>query len=274
MKAGESHRMRVLIVEDEERARRTLRQLLGAESDVVLVGETAGPDTVRAIREHEPDLVFLDVEMPGMDGFEVLEALEPEEIPFVIFVTAYEDYALQAFDVAAVDYLLKPYSDERLQTALDRARRSLEDEQLSAVRAGVERVLELVGERGSAVDDGERLPTGTETDAPLVFRDASRTHLVHPTDIDWIEASGVYVRVHAGERSLLVRETLAALERRLEPLGFYRIHRSALVRLDRVVELEHRSHGDYRVLLRDGTELTLARTRKAGLEARLGRSIS
>lgn len=274
MSTGESDGLRVLIVEDEERARRTLRQLLRAESDVVLVGETAGPDTVRAIREHEPDLVLLDVEMPGMDGFEVLEELEPEEIPFVIFVTAYEDYALQAFEVAAVDYLLKPYSDERLRTALDRARRSLEEEHLSALRAGVERVLDIVGERGTAVDDGEPSPRGSEIDAPLVFRDAARTHLVHPTDIDWIEASGVYVRVHAEERSILVRETLQALERRLEPLGFYRIHRSTLVRLDRIVELEHKSHGDYRVLLRDGTELTLARTRKAGLEARLGRSIS
>lgn len=261
--------LRVLIADDEERARRTLRALLDREPDVEVVGETGGADTVRAIRELRPDLLFLDVQMPGRDGFAVLAELESEEIPVVVFVTAYEEHALEAFEVAAVDYLLKPFSDARFTKALERARERLAKSSLAAVREGVEQVLERVGEAraSSAADTGD-------PNAPLIFRDATRTHLVRAADIDWIEAKDVYVRIHAGARTLLIRASLQDLEERLAPLGFYRIHRSALVQIDRITELRHRSHGDYRVLLKDGTELRLTRTRKAGLEERLGHSIS
>lgn len=261
-------RVEVLIVDDEQRARRTLRQLLEQEPDVSVAGEASGADAVSAIRDLRPDVVFLDVQMPGRNGFEVLAELEPSEIPIVVFVTAYEEFALKAFEVAAVDYLLKPFSDGRFRTALRRARRMHGKDELSAVRESVERVLEVVGTTGRVPPEDV-----ADTDAALLFRDASRTHVIRPSDIDWIEARGVYVRIHAGSRTLLVRESLKELERRLEPMGFYRIHRSALVRLDRIAELKHRSHGDYQVLLQDGTQLTLTRTRKAGLEARLGDSL-
>lgn len=269
MTASTAHRLRVVIADDEDRARKTLRTLLADEHDVEVVAETAGPETVRTIRSLRPDLLFLDVQMPRLDGFGVLRSLEPDEIPVVIFVTAYEEHALAAFEVAAVDYLLKPFSDARFRTALDRARETLRKDRLGDLRTEVGRVLAALPADGGG---GVESPRARRPE-PMLFRDASRTHLIRPGEIDWVEAEDVYVRIHAGDRSLLIRETLSSLEKQLAPHGFYRIHRSALVNLDRIVELRHESHGDYLVLLDNGAQLTLTRTRKPGLEERLGRII-
>lgn len=264
---SEARVVRVVVADDEERARKTLRSLLSAEAGVELVGETAGAETVQVVRSLRPDLLFLDVQMPKLDGFGVLRAFEPEELPAVIFVTAYEEHALAAFDVAAVDYLLKPFSDDRFRSALMRAREVIRKDRMGTLRQEMVRLLAAVS---METPDGRGAPTRLE---PMIFRDAARTHLLRPSAIDWVEADDVYVRVHTGGRALLIRETLSSVEGRLEPHGFYRIHRSALVNLDRIAELRHESHGDYRVLLDDGTRLTLTRTRKPGLEARLGHPI-
>lgn len=255
----------VVIVEDEERAMRTLRGLLEADPEVRLVGETSGASAPGVIRERRPDIVFLDVQMPGMDGFEVLRSLDLDPMPIVVFVTAYDEYALEAFDVAAVDYLLKPFSDHRFREALDRAKERARGPELAEAARALARLAETL-------DAGEPEP-GSPPDRLLV-RGRGRTMLVDPEEIDWIEAAGVYVRIHAGGRVRLLRETLNHLEERLAPHGFFRIHRSTLVNLERVAELRHRSHGDYAVLLEDGTELTLSRTRRAALEEALGGSLS
>lgn len=256
--------LRVVVVEDEDRARRTLRTLLAERDDVRLVAETAGGEAPGVLAEHAPDIVFLDVQMPGMDGFEVLGTLDPEDPPVVVFVTAYDRYALEAFDVAAVDYLLKPFSDRRFAEAVDRA-----VERVGARDVG--QAAEALGRVMRALDAGPSSPAPPER---LLVRDGARTLMIPPRDIDWIEADDVYVRIHSGPRHRLVRDTLASLEDRLTTHGFFRIHRSALVNLDRVVEFRHRSHGDYTVVLRGGRELVLSRTRRAALEERLGSRLS
>ncbi|MGD2070202.1 MAG: LytTR family DNA-binding domain-containing protein [Gemmatimonadota bacterium] len=270
--------LRVAIVEDEERARRTLRTLLAQDPEVHVVAETAGPSAPHVLREAQPDVVFLDIRMPGMDGLEVLEALAGDAPPAIVFVTAYDHFALDAFDVAAVDYLLKPFSDARFRTALARAKARARDPDLEAATAALRELVEVLSgdpHRSSA-------PSAHPTSRPaadamvdrIVVRDGSRTLLLDPQDIDWVEADGVYAHIHVGKDEHLVRESLSALTERLEPHDFVRIHRSALVNLSRVTELRHRSHGDWSVMLDDGTQLKLSRTRRVELERRLGESLS
>ena len=230
--------LRVLIVDDERLARARLRALLALRKDVEVVGESAdGASAVHDLRAHRPDLVFLDVRMPDRDGFEVLAALEPTERPAVVFVTAHGDHALRAFDVHAVDYLLKPFEDERVGEA-------------------VERALRLRGPR----PDPER----------FVVRSGARTAFLSPDEVDWIEAQGSYVRLHAGESSWLLRDTLTRLEERLAPRRFQRVHRSVLVHLDRVRETLHGARGELRLVLDRGTVLPVSRRFRERLRARLG----
>ena len=219
---------RVLIVDDEALARERVRTLLEAGDGVTIVGEcSGGREAVDAIIDKRPDLVFLDVQMPDLDGFEVLEAVAPEWLPAVIFVTAHDEYALKAFDVHAIDYLLKPIEPERLHKALARAtKRDL---------------LSFLDER----------PLDR-----LVIRTRSKVSFLKPSEIDWIEADGKHARLHAGSETHVVRHTLTRLEQRLAAHGFVRVHRSAIVNVDRIKELEPWFHGEFVVILKDGTKLT------------------
>jgi two-component system LytT family response regulator len=227
--------------------------------EVEVIGEC--PDGRRAItdiEERRPDLVFLDVQMPEVDGFGVLEAISAEKMPVIIFVTAYDRYAVQAFEVHALDYLLKSFDRERFLAALKRAK-----EEIRRSREGIlnERLAGLLEDLGSKKDRLTR----------LVIRSAGRIVFLRVEEIDWIEAADNYVRVHAGKESHLIRETLQSLEKRLDPGKFLRIHRSALVNLDRIRELQPIFHGDYAVKLADGTELTLSRSYREKLLEPLGR---
>jgi two-component system LytT family response regulator len=228
------------------------------------VAETAGAEAPEVIRRHRPDILFLDVQMPDLDGFGVLRALDLDPMPLIVFVTAYDEFALEAFEVAAIDYLLKPFSDDRFRAALARAK----SRRLDPGDGGAADAIRALAERMAVARDA-REPTAGR----ILVRGRGRTTLVPIAEIDWIEARGVYARIHAGERSHLTRESLSELERQLAGSGFFRIHRSSLVNLDRVVELRHRSHGDYTVHLRDGTRLRLSRTRRAALEKALGNAL-
>lgn len=239
----ESPRWRVVLADDEPLPRRRLRRFLQAAPAIEIAEECVdGPSVVAAVRQHQPDILFLDVQMPGMNGFEVLRALEPDRLPVVIFVTAFDEFALAAFEAQAIDYLLKPFGEERVQQALDRAEAFL---------------------RGAATQKKLREQftrlvhaTTTRVSPPLLFvkRD-DRVLILQPREVDWIEAYGDYVKVHAGTESHLMRSTVSDLERRLKPEGFARIHRSRLVNVSRIKELRALSRGISIVLLKNGAQL-------------------
>jgi two-component system LytT family response regulator len=236
---------RVLIVDDEAPARRKLRAQLVTEAGIEIVGEAgSGPEAVDAIRTLRPDLVFLDVQMPGMNGFEVLEAVGAEGMPVVVFVTAYDEFALEAFEVQAVDYLLKPFSKERFDRALERALRALEhrEDGRVQVRSLLEKVL-----------------AGRRPLRRLVVRTGERMLLVGLHEVLHLEADGNYVKVHTASGVHLLRETLTALEGRLDPERFARIHRGEIVNLDAVKEIQPYFHGDLVVVLKNGERLRLSR---------------
>jgi two-component system LytT family response regulator len=236
--------VRVLVVDDEAVARRRIRRLLAAEPDVSVVGECAdGASALKAIAGEKPHIVFLDVQMPELDGFEVVQSVPPTELPSVVFVTAFDRYALRAFDVQAIDYLLKPFTRERFRTALSRARARLDTRGDGNIAALVEHLRAT-----------NRYPTR------LAVRAADRLIVIDWRDVDWLEAADNYVTLHVGAKEFLLRDTLAAIEKRLDPERFARIHRSAIVQLDRIVELHPASHGDVDVVLRGGARLVLSRT--------------
>jgi two-component system LytT family response regulator len=238
--------IRTIVVDDEPLARQRLRKLLKGHPDIDLIAECAnGPEAIAAISEHAPDLLFLDVEMPEVDGFEVLRAVSPGALPLVVFVTAHQQYAVKAFDVRALDYLLKPFDRERFETAIGRAKQRLRDDVLSEATRQVRALLDEVPSR-----------SGWER---IVVRSAGRVLLLPIREIDWVEAEAKYVRVHAGADAYLVRQAIGTLARRLDSRQFVRIHRSTIVNLERVKMLEPWFHGDYRVVLHDGTRLTLSR---------------
>jgi two-component system LytT family response regulator len=252
---------RVLIADDEPLARERLRSLLASEPGMEVVGECAdGPSAIAAIQKLKPDLVFLDVQMPGNTGFDVIEAVGPSRMPFVIFVTAYDKYALRAFDVHALDYLLKPFDRERFEQAVARARQQLDR------RSGGElerRLLELVQDLKPAAQKLER----------FVIKSGGRVFFVRASEIDWIEAAGNYVKLHVGTESHLFRETMNALEAQLDSDIFFRIHRSHIVNIERVKELQPWFNGEYVVFLKSGTRLTLSRGYREKLQDRIGRSL-
>ena len=240
--------MRVLIVDDEPLARRGVAGRLRRLEDIDIVGECGdGLSAVEAIGRLRPDLVFLDIKMPGLDGFEVLRAIPKEQMPGVIFLTAYDQFALQAFDVHAIDYLLKPINDDRFAEAVARVRRA-KDGMATA------RLLQLL-------DAPEQRYASR-----FAVRLGARIQLVHADDIDWIGAAGDYVELHSGERSHLLRETLTSLERRLDPREFLRIHRSRILRVSRIVELKALENRDYIVKLSTGSEHRSSRTYADRLE--------
>jgi len=256
--------MRVVIVDDEELARRGIRTRLQRSPDIEIVAECSnGREAIEAIRCTSPDLVFLDVQMPGKTGFDVIEAVGCEAFPHVIFVTAHDQYAIRAFEVNALDYLLKPIDDERFDTALRRARESFARHHDSNVGR---RLVSVLGEMGMA---GNRRPTETRSNR-MVVRSGGRVLFVKTSEVDWVEATGDYVTLHIGKKSLLLRETITAMERKLGSDGFTRIHRSAIVNLGQIVEMRALDNGEYRVLLRDATELKLSRNYRHALPRLIG----
>lgn len=275
--------IRALVLDDEEIGRRGVRLLLDDDPDVEVVGEAATAEqAVEAIRHEQPDLLFLDVQLGSRDGFSVLRELEAGEMPLVVFATAHDRYALQAFEHHAVDYLLKPFSDDRFSEALGRAKNRLRQSQLEEVRRRVARVLSDVEELRGGPGDGGTFGTGSgETPAPeeggalrrIMVRSSSKVHFVDVDDVDWIEAAGDYVRLHAGQRSHLHRDTMHRLEKRLDSTEFVRIHRSAIVRLDRIAFVRFDESGGHRVVLGDGTEHSLSRSGRGRLEEALGQEI-
>jgi len=254
-------RTRVLIADDEPLARDRLRMLLSKEEWVEIAGECAnGPEAVHAIQKLNPDLVFLDVQMPGATGFDVIESVGAERMPAVVFVTAYDRYALRAFDVHAIDYLLKPFDRERFQQALTRARQHIERKDAGELER---RLLELVQDLRSSPSRPER----------FVIKSGGRVFFVRTDEIDWIEAAGNYVKLHVGAEAHLLRETMNALEAQLDPDVFFRIHRCHIVNIERVKELQPWFNGEYVVFLRSGARLTLSRGYREKLQTRIGRSL-
>jgi two-component system LytT family response regulator len=257
--------MRVVLADDEPLVRERLRTLLAARGDCALVAECAdGMEAVAAIEAERPDVALLDVQMPELDGFEVLEALPEALRPAVVFVTAYDEYAVRAFEVNAVDYLLKPIEPERFAAALDRvaARRGGPADGAGALAGPALR--SLLAELGRL-----RAERGRGAAERFVVRDGHRVTFVAMDDVDWIDAAGNYVRLHAGGRAHLLRETMKAVEARLDPDRFVRVHRSAIVRLERIVAMEPYFHGEYVLTLADGTRLTSSRSHGARLRALL-----
>jgi two-component system LytT family response regulator len=252
--------IRTLIVDDEPIARARLRALLGEEPDVEIVGECAnGRDALVSIRAASPDLVFLDIQMAELNGFELAESLGPQRMPAVVFVTAYDEYALRAFEIHALDYLLKPFSAARFKAALSHARDHLASRRNGALGR---KLLTLLPD----LAQDSRSP-GRDR---LMIRASGRVHFVQTADIDWCEAAGNYVRFHVGPQSHFVRDTMSRLESALDPARFVRIHRSTIVNVDRIRELQPAFNGEYVVLLRNGTRLTLSRGYRDALQTRLG----
>ena len=254
-------KIRTLIVDDEPLARERLASLLSGEADVEIVGQCRdGEEAVTAITDHTPDLVFLDVQMPAMNGFEVIEAVGSERMPLVIFVTAYDQHALKAFQVRALDYVLKPFDRDRFQEALQRARGQIQRDETGDLGR---RLLALV-------KDLRRDQPKTDR---LVVKSGGRLFFLRADEIDWIEAAGNYVRLHVGPASHLLRETMNAIEGRLDAEKFFRIHRSRIVNMERIQEMQPWLNGEYAVLLRTGTRLTLSRGYREKLQERLARSV-
>jgi two-component system LytT family response regulator len=267
--------IRALIVDDEPIARAGIRTLLGAEADVTVIGECRdGAEAATRIRADRPDLVFLDVQMPELTGFEVLSALDPDEVPAIVFVTAYDEYALDAFEASAVDYLLKPFDRDRFARALARARRFLAGDRLAVFRSKVASVLQSMNAEGRAVAAGDSSSSvnGQEDassqrsaerarrgDTRLMIRTRGRIAFVALSEIEWIETSRNYVRVRARGVWHTVREPLTTFANRLDPLRFVRVSRSCLVNLDRVREFRRQPNGQYVVLLDDGQRLVASR---------------
>ena len=239
-----------LIVDDEPLARKRIRRLLRAASDVAVVGEAAGgEEALRMIAEHAPRVVFLDVQMPRMDGFELVRRIPPESRPLIVFVTAYQQYALEAFRAAAVQYLLKPVEREPLRLALTRVR------ELVAARSSPSLAAFL-----------DRVQQRTTFMQHLAVKSKGRVRLVSVDEIDWFESAGNYVRLHVGGERFLLRQTMHGLEQKLDPTEFVRIHRTTIVNVQRVRDIRPASHGDHIVVLHDGTQLQMSRAYRERLD--------
>jgi len=239
--------IRTLIVDDEPLARDRVKRFLRDEDDVTIVGECKnGVEAIESITDKKPDLVFLDIQMPEKNGFDVIKSLGAKKLPTIIFVTAYDQYALQAFDVHALDYLLKPFNRERIKRALGRAREQIEHKRIGNLD---ERLNSLISDIRGEKKYLDR----------LVVKAVGRVFFLKTDEIDWIEAAGNYVKLHIGRESHMIRETMNGVEAKLDPAKFLRIHRSTVVNIDRIKELHPMFSGDCAVILRNGTELALSR---------------
>lgn len=254
-------KLRALIVDDEPPGRQKIREMLKSENDVEILGEcTNGVEAIEAIYKHSPDLVFLDVQMPEIDGFGVLEGLDAEHLPAIVFVTAYDQYALQAFEVHALDYLLKPFDKERFQTSLERARDLIKKKKNDDVN---EKLLSLL----------QNLKIDKKRPDRLVVKTGGRVFFLKTDEIDWIEAAGNYVRLHIGNEAHLLRDTMSSIQKKLDAAQFIRIHRSTFVNIERIKELQPWFHGEYVVILKDGTQLTMSRSYRNNLPELLGKAL-
>jgi two-component system, LytTR family, response regulator len=252
-------KIRTIIVDDEPLARERIADLLIGDTEIEIVGECGdGLAAVAAIENYHPDLIFLDVQMPELDGFGVLDAIE--EKPVIIFVTAYDLYALRAFEVHALDYLLKPFDRERFDKALQRAKHQIARERAGEVNQELVALLADLKTRPKPLDR-------------LVIKAGGRVFFLRVDEIDWIEAAANYVKLHAGREAHLLRETINGLAAKLDPDKFFRIHRSIIINLERVRELQPWFHGDYVVIMQDGTQLTSSRNYREQLRKLLGKSV-
>jgi two-component system LytT family response regulator len=250
-------KIRAVVADDEALARERICTLLRGHDDIEIVGECAdGGEAVRLVNREPTDLLFLDVQMPVMDGFDVVREVHPDRMPAVVFVTAHDDHALEAFEIHALDFLLKPFDQPRFEKTLARAR--VQVAQARSTGADT-RILSAIEDLRGQRDESDR----------LVVRSGRRVILLRPPEIDWIEADGNYVRVHVGEESHVVRETMQNMEKKLDPKLFVRINRAAIVNFDRIAQLEPLSHGEYVVVLRNRTRLTATRVFGGRLKARI-----
>ena len=244
---SEPTKIRTLIVDDEELGRDRLQTLLSSQPDVEIVGVCVdGPSAVESIERDQPDLVFLDVQMPGMDGFEVIDNVDPAHMPAVVFVTAHDGHAIRAFEIHALDFLLKPFDQTRFEKALERARGQVRRATGPAIDS---RLVSLLEELHQERKYPER----------LIVKSSGRVFFIRTEELDWVEASGNYVKIHTATDAHLLRESMKNMEAKLDPKTFVRIHRSAIVNIDRIKELEPWFHGEYVVIMRDGTRLTASR---------------
>ena len=258
--------VRVMIVDDEPLARSAIKLLLKGDAEIEVISEAgSGPEAVKLINMSAPDLLFLDIQMPGMNGFEVLEKINVESIPAIVFVTAFDQYALRAFEVHALDYLLKPFDDARFEKALRQAKAQIEQREINRLSQKLFALLEDREERQTEEPRAARSKYLTR----LMIKSASRIFFLKVEEIDWIGAEDYYVRLHFGRKTHLLRETMNELEAKLDPEKFLRIHRSSIINLDRVKEMHAHFNGDYVVILQDGTELKLSRSRREQLQALL-----
>jgi two-component system, LytTR family, response regulator len=252
-------KLRALIVDDEPLARERVRRLLAVDEEIEIIGECADAfAAIKTINEHAPDLLFLDVQMPGKDGFAVLDEIKDERAPVVIFLTAYDQYAVRAFEACALDYLLKPFDEERFVKALARAKAQL-------------RRAEETGETTAALLGAQETRGGGPLER-VVVKTGGRIFFLKTSEVDWIEAYGNYVRLHVGPTAYLLREPISSLEAQVDPARFLRIHRSALVNIERIREMQPMFHGQYTVILHDGTRLTLSRRYRSKLQKSLGKA--
>lgn len=255
--------LRVLIVDDEAPARERLVDLLRKDAEVTAIAEAEnGMAAIDAIANARPNLVFLDVQMPELDGFGVIDAIGATNMPLTIFVTAYDQHAIRAFEATALDYLLKPFSDERLEAALARAKQRLKERSVYEIG---QRMLRMVS-RGAKPQQARPLDR-------LVVRSGGTTRFIRVAEIDYIEGAGVYVSLHVGGKALLHRAAIQDLVERLDPMRFVRVHRSAVVNIESIVQLEARSHGEFDAVLKHGGRVRVSRTYRAELEKRLGQSL-
>ena len=258
----ERKKIRTLIVDDEPLARRSLRVLLEDDPEIEIVGECgSGYEALEVINDEPPDLLFLDIQMPEMSGFEVLERIEHGRIAAVVFVTAFDQYALRAFEVHALDYLLKPFDDARFEKALRQAKAQIEQREINKLSR---KLFALLEDRAAPP---EKKAAGYLT--RFMIKASGRVLFLKAEEVDWIAADDYYVKLHAGRKTHMLRETLSDLETRLDPEKFIRIHRSTIVNIERIKELHPHFNGEYLVILQDGTELKLSRSRREQVQAAL-----
>ena len=260
---------RVVVVDDEITARTGIADLVAADPELAVAATCAsGSEAIAAIHELEPDLVLLDVQMPRMDGFEVVRAIGAERMPMVVFITAYDQFALKAFEVFAFDYLLKPFDDDRFRATMARAKHSLRNAEDGRFGRQIRALIDKTRDRDDAADDVGVGASGTPL-TRLVVKTGGRVTLLRVEEIDWIEAADYCVRVHSRGRSFMIRESMGSLESRLDASKFFRTSRSAIVNLDRVDEIQPAFRGEHVIILRDRTKIALSRPRRARLEALL-----
>ena len=256
--------IRTVLIDDEPLARRNIRLLLKDDAEVEIVGEaSSGREALALIRRHSPDLVFLDIQMPEMDGFGVLEHIDAEQLPVIIFVTAFDHYALKAFEFHALDYLLKPFDDARFEKALRQAKRQIEQREVKDLS---QRLVALLEGRDSQSLDASEKHTYVSR---LLIKSSGRVFFLKTDEIDYVQAEDYYVKLQVGRKGHLLRETMNEIEAKLEPSKFLRIHRSTIVNIERIRELQQHFNGDYIVVLQDGTELKLSRSRREQLQTLL-----